>query len=175
MAKPSRPRMKRPAPVSELLSTLFAGTPAESRLKEGAIWEVWDRTVGSQIASRAKPAAIRNGVLTVVVSSAPWLQQLSFLKDQIREKLNTALGEEMVKDIFLRAGSVQKEPAEASSRPILKKKPRPLTPEELEAIASATEELADPELRGALSALFSRHLADCPDQESPSTPSASAP
>lgn len=159
MAKPSRPRMKRPAAVSELLSTLFAGTPAESRLKEGAIWEVWSRTVGPQIASRARPASIRNGVLTVVVSSAPWLQQLSFLKNQIREKLNAAIGEPLVKDIYLKAGSLKDIEDDTGARPLTKAEPRPLTLDEEAAIATATRELADPELRETLASLFSRHLA----------------
>jgi len=159
VAKPSRPRMKHPAAVSELLATLFAGTPAENRLKEGAIWEVWNSAVGPQIASRARPNAIRNGVLTIVVSSAPWLQQLNFMKVQIREKLNDAIGEELVKDIYLKSGSVKDSSAETFVKRVVKREKRELSSEEREAVARATEEISDPELRDTLSNFFSLHLS----------------
>ncbi|WP_337833336.1 DUF721 domain-containing protein [Geoanaerobacter pelophilus] len=163
MTKPVRPKMKRPVAVSQLLATLFSGTPAENRLKEGAIWEVWNSAVGAQIASRAKPVAIRSGVLTIVVSSPPWLQQLNFMKSQIREKLNEAIGEELVKDIFLKAGTLRNDPDAAVKKPLPPKKPRPLTPEELETVAKATEELTDQELRKTLAALYTLHLSNQKD------------
>jgi hypothetical protein len=151
--------MKRPAAVSDLLSTLFIGTPAENRLKEGAIWEVWNSAVGTQIASRARPSAIRNGILTIVVSSAPWLQQLNFMKVQIREKLNAAVGEELVKDIYLKSGSLREEKS-PNVRQSEKKAPRSLTAEELEAVAKATEEITDSELRNTLANFFLLHLSN---------------
>jgi len=64
-----RPRMKRPAPLSDLLAAAFAGKPTAKRLEEVKIWEVWDEAVGIQVAGRARPAALRDGVLTVTVSS----------------------------------------------------------------------------------------------------------
>jgi hypothetical protein len=165
--------MKRPAAVSELLSTLFAGTPAANRLKEGAIWEVWSSAVGAQIASRARPCAIRNGVLTVVVSSAPWMQQLNFMKVQIREKLNDAVGEELVKDIYLKSGSLREEVENSAPRTFKKMEQRALSSEEKDAVAKATEEVADPELRNTLASFFSLHLSNQKNQDSPKTPSAS--
>lgn len=164
MTKPSRPKMSRPAAVSELLSTLFAGTPAANRLKEGVIWEIWAKAVGPQIASRAKPSAIRNGTLTVTVSSAPWLQQLNFLKVQICEKLNEAIGEELVKDIYLKAGSLKEDTElSADNKQVKKRAPRNLTPEEINGIAKATGEISDPELRNTLASFFTTHLANRQD------------
>jgi hypothetical protein len=157
--------MKYPVSVARLLATIFTGTPAEHRLKEGAIWEVWGSAVGDQIASRARPCAIRNGVLTVIVSSAPWMQQLNFLKIQLMEKLNSAIGEELVKEIYFKAGSLKND----SDAPIRKPAParirRNLTCEEQETVARATEKLADPELRKTLSSLYSLHLASSRNQD----------
>jgi len=156
MADRRRPRMSRPAAVTDLLATVFQGTPAAQRLKEGAIWQVWQTAVGPQIAARARPAAIRNGVLTVVVESAPWLQQLNFLKSEILSKLNAALGEQLVKDIFLKAGTIRNESTTAPT--LWKPKERQLTQDEKSLIAQATDELNDQELRTTLAGLFSRHL-----------------
>lgn len=151
-----RPRMPRPAAVSGLLAAVLRGTPAESRLKEGAIWQIWDKTVGKQIADRARPLAIRDGVLTVAVSSAPWMQQLTFLKKGIVEKLNKALGEQLVRDIYLKAGlpAAPPPPAKQSGS-----KPRPLTAAEQKFIEEQAASVADPELRDALKSLLAKHFS----------------
>lgn len=152
-----RGRSSRPAAVGELLSTAFQGTPTARLLKEGGIWRVWDEVVGPQIASRAKPSAIRAGTLTVVVASAPWLQQLNFLKVELKNKLNAALGEELVKDIYLKSGTLTD--PESSRQPRRRKKLHRLTPAEEARIAGITAEVSDPDLHDALSALFTRQLA----------------
>jgi predicted nucleic acid-binding Zn ribbon protein len=154
--------MVRPAPVAELIAAVFQGTPAAQRLREGAIWQVWQNAVGAQIASRARPTAIRNGILTVVVASSPWLQQLNFLKSELRNKLNAALGEELIKDIYLKAGSFKAEPAEPQT--VIERKQRPLSTEEKDLIARTTGELNDQQLRDALAGLFSRHLSSNDEQ-----------
>src|SRR5512137_1414426 len=105
-----REKMPRPATLADLLSASFRGTPTERRLKEGNIWLVWDSVVGKQIAGRARPVSFRDGTLTVSVESAPWMQQLTFLKKGIMEKLNARLGEELVQDIYLKAGKPVKTP-----------------------------------------------------------------
>lgn len=161
MTDRKRPKMKRPVPIGDLLAGALQGSPAARLLKEGAIWQLWDETVGPQIARRAQPAAIRNGVLTVVVSSAPWLQQLSFMKAELLVKLNRAIGEEMVKEIYLKAGSVREA---ASPSPVQPRKLRVVTPEEQDRIAQATAGLDDPELRNALTGLFATHLSNRGDK-----------
>lgn len=161
MTDRSRPKMKRPAPVGDLLAGALQGSPAARLLKEGSIWQVWGETVGPQIARRAQPAAIRNGILTVAVSNAPWLQQLSFMKSELRDRLNSAIGEELVKDIYLKAGNLPE--ASEPPPPERRSKLRSVTQEEEARIHRATDELNDPELRRALTALFSTHLADSGD------------
>lgn len=155
-----RKRKGRPTPVGELLASALQGTPAAQRLREAGIWRVWDEAVGPQIASRAQPAAIRNGVLTVTVSSAPWLQQLNFLKAELRGKLNTLLGEPLVQDIYLKSGSPARPTAQAASR--RRRRQRRLSPEETARIDRAIAGLDDPGVRDAFAALFARHLASEP-------------
>ena len=96
--------MKSPSELSTLLPTLFTGKPLEKRFRESIIWRVWDKAVGQPIASKARPAAFREGTLIVAVTSPPWMQQLGFLKRQLMDAVNGALGEEMITDIHLKAG-----------------------------------------------------------------------
>lgn len=152
-----RKKMSRPAAVADLLAVTFRGKPVEKRLKEGNIWLVWDAAVGPQIAAKARPAGFRDGVLTVVVASAPWMQQLNFLKKGILEKLNARLGEELVREIYLRAGRPEA-PASPPLQP--KKKARHLSAIERRRIAEQTAAIEDSALRSAFADLLARHLAD---------------
>lgn len=154
-----RKKMPRPAPLSDLLTTVFRGKPAEKRLKEGKIWLIWDRAVGEYIAARARPASFRDGVLTVAVASAPWMQQLNFLKKGIMDKLNAGLGEELVREIYLKAGRI--DPPPAQTRPRQREK-RPLTGEEKLRIEAQSAAIEDPALRDALAGLLAKHLTDQP-------------
>ena len=155
--------MKSPSELSSLLPTLFTGNPLGRRFKESAIWRVWDHAVGEPIASKARPAAFREGVLTVSVTSAPWMQQLGFLKRQLMEAVNKALGEELITEIYLKAGrpSPVTTPPPAPPRRLH----RQLTPEEITRVEQEASIIPDDELRAAfihchISWLSSTSLAD---------------
>lgn len=145
--------MRRPAAVSDLLDSLLRGTPAEKRLKEGGIWLVWDRAVGKRIAAHAQPAAFRDGTLTLHVDSAPWLQQLNFLKKELISKVNDALGEEMVKDIYLKGGKVKPPTSAEPSKPVQR---RELSPEERSWVEEQSRTIDDPDLRAVFESLIRR-------------------
>ena len=138
--------MKNPTELSSFLPTLFSGKPLGKRLRESAIWRVWDQAVGQQIASKAHPAAFRDGTLTVAVTSAPWMQQLGFLKRQIMEAVNRALGEELVTEVYFKAGRVSPPPPPL---PPPRRQTRHLTPEELAGIEQEAVAIPDEELRAA--------------------------
>lgn len=147
--------MKKPAAVAELLTEIFQDKPAGMRLREGKIWLVWEKSVGEQIAARARPAGFREGILTVIVDNAPWMQQLTYLKKQIVAKLNENIGEELITDIYLKAGT--------SSMPLAAPPPtatpcRPLSTEEQQLIQDHTAPISDPELKLLISILMGKHL-----------------
>ena len=150
-----RVKMPGPSRVADLLAAVFRGTATEKCLKEGKVWLVWESAVGPQIAGRARPVSFRDGTLTVAVSSAPWMQQLTFLKKGITEQLNARLGEVVVRDIYLKAGK-----CERAASPTEPEKPRrrSLSAEERQKIADQTDAVSDQELRGALAELLARHM-----------------
>jgi predicted nucleic acid-binding Zn ribbon protein len=154
-------KKSQPVAVSGLLDEIFQGKPLEKRLREGRIWMVWDSAVGVQIAAKARPVNFRDGVLTVMVSNAPWMQQLNFLKKGLIEKVNAALGEEMVREIFLKAGMPDR--LQMDPRPA-KKAARPLTAAETERIDKETADIDDPELREAIASLLTKHLSNTPEE-----------
>ena len=159
----TRKKMPRPMALADLLATAFHGKPAEKRLKEGKIWLVWDAVVGRQIAAKARPVSFRDGILTVAVASPPWMQQLNFLKKDIADKVNARLGEELIRDIYLKAG--QPQPLPPYPKPPKKAK-RQLTEEETRRIGEQTAAVSDPELREAFARVLARDLEEQPQKGS---------
>lgn len=66
--------------------------------------EIWDDTVGPQVAFHAQPDRISNRVMRVHVDHNTWLQQLSYMKTLILSRLNEQLGEGTLIDLELRLG-----------------------------------------------------------------------
>lgn len=69
------------------------------------IWQLWDSSAGTHIARNARPAYLKNNILTVHVSSSAWIQQLQFSKKTIIENLNSAAGNHLVSDIKFKVES----------------------------------------------------------------------
>lgn len=147
--------MRRPANVGDILRGVFAGTPAEKRLKEGRIWLVWEKAVGERIASHASPATFREGVLTLNVDSAPWMQQLNFLKREMIVKVNEELEEALVQDLYFKAGRVQPPTPEAA--PVVEKR-RKLSEEELSWVNEQAGSLEDSDLKKTIQSLIKKDL-----------------
>jgi len=150
-----RDRMKFPKPMSDLIDDTLAGMGIGERLKEARIWNLWVDVVGTAIARQAQPVRIINGTLTVAVSSGPWMQELTFLKDMMREKLNRQLGAELVREIVLKSGRIKPEQPDAEEQAPVRRK---LTQRQLSSISECAAEIADAETRAAFEALMKTSL-----------------
>jgi predicted nucleic acid-binding Zn ribbon protein len=86
-----------PAPLGSFLdSCLDRAAGSEGA---GAVWRVWDETVGPQIARRAQPVRLRGRTLVVAVSSSPWMQELQMLRRSILEELHARLPAALIDDL----------------------------------------------------------------------------
>ena len=88
------------SPVGQILAKILRRSGLDQKLAKYQFIEFWPQIVGKVIAERAKPEAIRNGVLIVRVENSSWAQELSFQKKIIQSRLNNFLGaEQAVNDI----------------------------------------------------------------------------
>jgi len=97
----TRARGDGPLRLGDVLRAALDRLPIAGRLADGAVFLHWDVVVGETIARHAQPRRMRGRTLVVAVDGAEWMQELQFLKHQLREKLNARLGREAVRDIFL--------------------------------------------------------------------------
>ena len=84
-----------------MLRAALGRLPEAQRLADHALWTHWDAVVGPTLARHARPERLRRGVLVVAVDSPEWMQELQFLKRDLRERLNARLGRSAVRDVFL--------------------------------------------------------------------------
>jgi predicted nucleic acid-binding Zn ribbon protein len=107
MARRRRP----PQVVGDALQHVLQRIDPERRL---AIFRIWAAEVGDAVAKRASPVGFRDGILSVRVSGAAWMQELQFAKEDIRARLNRRLGVDVVRDVYFVAGSAVAQPAPAT-------------------------------------------------------------
>src|SRR2546423_1188315 len=96
---------RRVARAAHVLDDLIDRLAFRERLREHAVWNVWAEVVGPLLASRTEPLRIEHGKLFVRVANSTWMQELQFLKDEIRNRLNHRLGAQIVRKFSLVGGA----------------------------------------------------------------------
>jgi len=101
-----RKKSKKYAHIGSILNDVLKTLRPEADSGLVQVWQLWDDVVGRPIAENARPAAFKGKLLLVHVASSPWVHQLQFLKSEIIEKLNAALGQNLIEDIKFKIGPV---------------------------------------------------------------------
>lgn len=111
----------------------------------------WEKTVGPQIFQQTRPEKIRNKTLYLKVSSSAWMQQLQFMKPELIEKVNAALGKEAVNNIFFNVGVIEPQPVKVPKEVFrLNEEEFPLKPRDIRIMQESLAEIKDPELEKAI-------------------------
>lgn len=92
--------------IGDILESALKSFRPSADIGMTRIWDMWSVSVGDTIAREAKPGAFKDGILIVHVSSSVWLQQLTFLKQDMISNINGVLDCEMVKEIRFKIASV---------------------------------------------------------------------
>ncbi|WP_413558775.1 DUF721 domain-containing protein [Bdellovibrio sp. HCB209] len=100
---PSNPKNKKRKLTlgSEVLQSLFENgkSPLSEQFMRWKLWAKWEEVVGPTIAKNAEPVGFQRGVLYVWVRNSSWMQQMIFLKDQIRNTINEKFENNFVRHI----------------------------------------------------------------------------
>ena len=99
-----RRNRKRFVPIGSVIGKLMRQyRPANDRqLLE--VWDVWEQAVGTAIAANARPAAFKGDTLLIHVVSSTWLHHMRFLEKELIEKINVAMGHQVVRSVKLKVG-----------------------------------------------------------------------
>ena len=123
-----------------------------AKLEENAVLKFWPKAVGKQIAVQTQPDSLRGGTLFVKTTSSVWVQQLHFMKEEIRQKLNELAGKDAIKEIRFTVGHEISKNKPTIEEEIAIAKKSFLKDRDRKMIAECTASLADREL----AAIFKR-------------------
>ncbi len=142
----------------------------ESKLFEARLRRDWPDIVGDPIATHTRPDQIRFKKLYVFVHNSVWLQQLTFLKPVLLEKVNTMAGETLVTEIVLRIGELSAE-QRSSLPPSTQEATQPQPSAELlREAALHSQGIQNPALREHLAAVMVQALSLTPPHSSRQSP-----
>ena len=145
-----------PTRVGELLET------ALPRLREplvaSKLQRHWRALVGQEIARRAQPITLTDGILQIAVDNSPWLQELSLREAELLHRIESAVGPGIIRG--LRFVLQACEAGEATSQEVRRNARRaPLTPTEQTKVKEAVSDLHDQTLATMLKRFLTKAAA----------------
>lgn len=87
-----RRRTKRVKPVSELIHKVLSGYNVAEDVRRRRILTEWTDIIGARIAANTEPGRVHDGILDVRVRNSSWMHELSFLTEDMRARINRAVG-----------------------------------------------------------------------------------
>jgi hypothetical protein len=86
---------------SEVLQALFEDgkSPLSGPFLRWKLWARWKEVVGPTIGESTEPVSYYRGTLWLWVKSSTWMQQMVFMRDDIRKTINDKMGVEFVKEL----------------------------------------------------------------------------
>jgi len=84
------------------LPAILKASGAGEEIAEAACISAWQHAVGEGLSSHAIPVQLQNSTLLVIVADSVWKNQLEHMRGQLLYRLNSVLGQALVKSIELR-------------------------------------------------------------------------
>ncbi len=140
--------------VGDVLLGALSAAGLSDQAKRLRIFQMWREAVGDDIAARTAPESFKRGVLLVRVSSPTWQNELTFLKAGMLQKLNSLLGQPLVRDIKVVSGHLPR-PVPPESPP----DPAPVSDCDRRQAATCATAIDDDDVRLSFVRLMSQHLA----------------
>src|SRR5262249_49602548 len=100
--------------LGEALRAALSRLPSGLELASFPIWTEWSAVVGPTVPRHAHPRRLRHGVLIVEVDAVEWMDELQYLKHDLRARLNAHLGRAAVRELFLVLAGTTEDRARAS-------------------------------------------------------------
>ena len=88
--------------LDTILNDLVDQLGLSKRLEEQRVISEFESVMGAEFCKRAKAVRIEHGVLYLQVVNSVWRQELYYQKTLIIERINTAIGQPMVREVVFR-------------------------------------------------------------------------
>ena len=88
--------------LGEIIAGLIKDPRYKSKLYQKKIEQGWQDIMGIWINRETRSIRLKDGTLTIRISSSSLREELHFMREQIREKMNALLGEEFIEDVVVK-------------------------------------------------------------------------
>lgn len=88
--------------IGNIIKDVVKKMDIKKKLNISNIFNRWEEIVGMEISKKAKPERITRGILYISVTTSTWANELSLMSGQLIQKINSFIGEEVVKNIRFR-------------------------------------------------------------------------
>ncbi|HNA58326.1 MAG TPA: DUF721 domain-containing protein [Chitinophagales bacterium] len=88
--------------IGDAIKQLFHSIRIEDKVAEVRIKELWPTMMGAAIHRYTGEIYFNKGILTIYINSAPLKQDLQFSKQEIIERVNEELQENLVREVIIR-------------------------------------------------------------------------
>lgn len=85
--------------LGQILHRLLRNWGVDGKIRERQAVELWSKVVGPPIAEKTEALRVEDGKVFVLVRSSSWKTELVFVKPEIIDRLNRAVGRKVIKDI----------------------------------------------------------------------------
>lgn len=99
--------MAQPKRIGSIVADLVARRGYARMIAATTCREAWAMAAGPQLVKFSRPGEIRRGVLEVLVANSTMLQEITFQKATILQKLIELLPDEKIRDVKFRVGPIQ--------------------------------------------------------------------
>lgn len=140
-----------------LVDEFFRRVNLDVKAREYRALFAWHRMAGPRLSRRTRAETVRGTTLFVRAATAPWANELSYLRAGLLERLRDTPGGEWIEELRFSIGPLDALPCWDDEPPPPPSPPAPgLVPLDGSAMAEALLKVTDPELRMALAELFAR-------------------
>ena len=143
-------------PVGDILSSALKRRGLAGKLADNPVFKLWPQAVGAKIARQTRPDGWRAGTLFVKTTSSVWVQQLHFMKEDIRKKINDLAGKTVVQEIHFGVGYI---PPRGDAGRLAVPPGTALKERDKRIIAECTETLKDPELAAVVKRVMQAEIS----------------
>src|SRR5256885_13988238 len=104
MSKRPARESRGPRPGASLVDGVFARTGLLGEARDWRVLHAWHRMAGPRLARHTRAERVRGTTLVVRVATAPWANELSYLRAELLEKLRRAPEAAWIEELRLTIG-----------------------------------------------------------------------
>jgi len=88
--------------LGDVIKRLIASRNWQAKIRQESVVSHWADIMGSRIAQKTQKIYLRKNTLVIVFNSASLKNEMLYLKDKIKNRLNEELGEEVIKEVIIK-------------------------------------------------------------------------